>query len=160
MESVVLAKHHGIDQVEDGESGAVEIVPVHPDRLDIAWPIVEPWVANALAYGPKLYVPRDIYEYIAKKEMILWIAIQNSRIIGMSITSVHQFPQAKVADIHWTGGDKHKSDVWLDRMMDTLKKWAKHCGADLLAGGGRRGWIKKYGFRETSVNFEMELRDV
>jgi|694.fasta_scaffold37394_6 hypothetical protein len=160
MESELLAKHHATDSVVNDASEPVEIVPVHPDRLDVAWPIVEPWLANALTYGPKLYETRDIYGYIAKKEMILWIAIQSSRIVGMSITSVHQFPQAMVADIHWTGGDKHKSEVWLDRMMNTLKKWAKHCGADVLAGGGRRGWIKKYGFRETGVNFEMELKDV
>lgn len=158
MESIIESRPSGTHDVAR-RAAEVEIIPVHPDRLDTAWVIVEPWVANALKYGPKLYTTDDVYDYVQRKEMILWVAIQDSRIIGMCITSVHQFPQARVADIHWTGGDIHKSDVWLDTMMNTLKAWAKFCGADFLSGGGRRGWIKKYGFKEEGVLFSMELKD-
>lgn len=159
MEPQLNTKFGSVDPIVHAEA-AVEIIPVHPDKIDVAWPIVEPWVANALKYGPKLYLTEDVYGYLEKQEMILWVAIQSSRVIGMAITSVHQYPRALVADIHWTGGDVNRSEAWMNPMMEVIKGWAKHCKADLLAGGGRRGWIKKYGFKETGVMFEMELNDV
>lgn len=94
---------------------------------------------------------------VLDKRMILWAAIDDGRIIGFAITSMTDYPRAKVADIHWTGGEINASEAWMNEMLRVLKGWAMHYGATKLGGGGRRGWIKKYGFKEVGCMFEMEL---
>ena len=134
----------------------VEIVPCHPDHLPVVWPIVEPWLVKALTYGPDLYGPEDIKERIAEKLFVLWIAILDGEIIGFCIVSVVKYPRATVGDVHWTGGAQHKGRLWLGEMFEVLKSWARNSGCTKLGGGGRRGWIEKFGIKEHGVMFEME----
>lgn len=153
-----------VDSVKSSESQVdvtrradVDCVPCHPDHLPVVWPVIEPWLIKALGYGPDFFGPDDVKALVADKTMILWLAIDENEIIGFCITSIVQYPRARVGDIHWTGGAQHKGRKWLDEMMDVLKIWARHSGCTKLGGGGRRGWINKYGFKEHGVLFEMEL---
>lgn len=134
-----------------------EIVPCHPDHLEVVWPVIEPWLERALKFGPDLYASGDIKALVANQMMILWIAIDEKEIIGFCIVSVVKYPRCTVGDIHWTGGAVHKGKAWLDEMFEVLKAWAKHSGCQKLGGGGRRGWIEKYGFKEHGVMFELDL---
>lgn len=136
-----------------------EIIPCHPDHLEVVWPIVEPWLAKALKYGPDLYGTEDVKELVANQSMLLWLAIDEKEIIGFCIVSIVKYPRALIGDIHWSGGAVHKGRYWLDEMFEVLKAWAKHSGCTKLGGGGRRGWIEKYGFKEHGVMFELELKD-
>lgn len=138
---------------------AIEIVPIHPERIADAWPIVEPWLEKAMSYGPKLYTTESIRLKCLDKEMILWggIDVKTVELVGMSITSLQEYPLALVADIHWTGGKPGRGDEYLALMLEVIKQWAIKNGATKMGGGGRRGWIKKFGFREAGVMFEMDL---
>jgi hypothetical protein len=136
-----------------------DVVPCHPDHLPVVWPIISPWLERALKYGPDLYGVDDIRAMVQSTSMVLWLAIDANEIIGFSITSIVKYPRCTVADIHWTGGATHKGKFWMDEMLRVLKAWARHSGCQKLGGGGRRGWIEKYGFKEHGVMFEMELGD-
>lgn len=140
----------------DGEKKA-ECVPCHPDHLPVVWPIIEPWLKSALTYGPDLYGTDDIRKLVEDQRMILWLAIDENEIIGFCIVSIVQYPRCVVGDIHWTGGAHHKGRKWLHEMFEVLKAWGRASGCTKLGGGGRRGWIEKFGFKEHGVMFELEL---
>lgn len=135
----------------------LEIIPAHPDHLAIFWPKIEPWLANALTYGPPLFLPEDIKEKLKSKDFICWLAIIENEIIGFSIVSIVQYPRARVCDIHWTGGVKHLGRAWLKGMLQVIESWAKSSGCTHSAGGGRRGWIEVFGFKEHGVMFIKDL---
>lgn len=136
---------------------ALEIIPAHPDHLKVFWPIVEPWLAAALTYGPPFYNTDDIKAKVESKDMICWLAIVGPEIIGFTITSIMQYPRALVCDIHWTGGAKHRGRQWLRGMLDVIEAWAKDAGCTYSGGGGRKGWIDVFGFKDMGVIFIKEL---
>lgn len=139
------------------EVEGVDIVPVHPSKLDVVWPTVEPWLRRAMEHGPGLYEPEDVLEGCRKTEFLLWVAIENERVIGMTVTSLDKYPRRTVANIRWGGGETHEGRKWLHAMVRTLKAWGKHFGADLLGGSGRRGWLRGFGFREAGCLFEDDI---
>lgn len=135
----------------------LKIVPAHPDHLKVFWPIILPWLEEALKHSPVLFLPEDIRQRVADKDFICWLALVGTEIIGFSITSIVQYPQAKVCDIHWTGGAKHRGRQWLAGMLEVLKGWAKSNECSMLGGGGREGWIDVFGFKKSGVLFIMEI---
>jgi len=136
----------------------VEIVPVHPTKLDLAWPTVEPWIQEALKYGPQLYTTDSIKKLLIEKKMFLWVAITDGKdIIGTGITSISDYPLARVLDIHWIGSPKGKGVLWLRQFFKIMKEWAKQNDCTKLGGGGRRGWVKMFGFKEVGVMIEYNL---
>ena len=144
------------------ETGAVQeaattIAPVHPSKLDMIWPAVEPWLLRAMEHGPPLFTTADVLEHCRRGDFVLWIAIQDESPIGMAITSLDVFPQATIASVRWAGGEEGKGRDWLNRMLLVLKAWGKHFGAKFLAGMGRKGWLRGYGFRDGGVIFEMDI---
>lgn len=135
----------------------VEIVPVHPSKVHLVWETVEPWLKRAMEHGPGLYDTGDVVDAIAKAEFILWVAIRGDKVIGMTVTSLDVYPQKKIANIRWGGGEVHAGRDWLTRMVETLKIWGKQYGATTLGGSGRRGWLRGYGFREAGCLFEQDI---
>jgi hypothetical protein len=133
------------------------IVPVHPAKLDLVWPIVAPWLAKAMEHGPNLYSTDDVLDCCRKAEFILWVAILEERPIGMAITSLDTYPQSTIASIRWAGGEDGMGREWLKQIVVVLKAWGKHFGAKYLAGMGRKGWLRGYGFRDGGVVFEMDI---
>lgn len=138
----------------------IEIIPVHPTKLDAVWPVVEPWLVKAMEHGGGLYAPEDVLEACRRTEFILWIALDVERdaIIGMTVTSLDVYPRKKVATIRWGGGNTGDGRRWLHDMVVVLKGWGKHFGADTLGGAGRRGWLRGYGFKERGCLFEDTIQ--
>lgn len=138
-------------------SKQLEIIPAHPDHIRIFWPIIEPWLEQALTYGPRLFDTQDVKHKVADKDMICWLALIENEIVGFSITSIVQYPKARVCDIHWTGGAKHRGREWLVGMLEVIKSWGKQSGCNLVGGGGREGWLEVFGFKKHGVLFVMEI---
>jgi hypothetical protein len=136
---------------------SVSIVPVRPDRIAVAWDTIEPWLEKAMEHGPRLYDPSDVREACEKKEMILWVAIDAERIIGMAITTLEKYPRMTLMVARWAGGERGKGREWLKAMIDELGKWGREWDAALLTGGGRAGWLSGFGFRQDGVLFSKEL---
>lgn len=134
-----------------------EIVPVHPEKVPLVWDTVLPWIERALEHGSGLYTPMDIFEAIQRTEFLLWVAIRDKKVIGMTVTSIDVYPRKKVATIRWGGGETHEGRDWLLPMVDELKRWGKHFGAEVLGGSGRRGWLRGFGFREAGCLFEQDI---
>jgi hypothetical protein len=134
-----------------------QIVPVNPDRLDMVWPTVEPWLDAAMKHGPRLYGTADVLAACKEKSMILWVAIISERVIGMTVTSLETYPQMTILVARWAGGPKGQGRQWIKDMIDELKHWGRAWDASLLTGGGRRGWLSGFGFVESGVLFTMDL---
>jgi hypothetical protein len=110
-----------------------------------------------MRYGPKLYDTADVLAACERKEMILWVAIVNERVIGMTVTSLETYPQMTIMVARWAGGPKGQGRQWIRDMIEELKKWGREWGARLMTGGGRKGWLSGFGFKEHGVLFEMDL---
>lgn len=146
------------EEAVQGEDGAVDIVPVHPSKVHMVWDQVSPWLEKALEHGDGLYSSSDILEHIMSQAFILWVAVKDEEIVGMSIASIDVYPQKTVASVRWTGGKPHAGRDWLLPMVDELKRWGKHFGASLLVGGGRKGWLRgPYGFKQSQIIFEQDI---
>ena len=125
--------------------------------LDKAWPIIEPWLEAAMQRGARLYEPDDVREACEHKEMLLWVAIDSDEIIGMTVTSLQKYPRMTIAAIKWGGGRLGRGREWLLPMVATLRQWAEHEGAEILMGGGRKGWLHGFGFRDAGVIFAIDV---
>ena len=134
-----------------------EIVPAHPSKIDLIWPIILPWLERSMEHGPKLYTTDDVLDLCKTNMSTLWIAIENDKPIGMTITGIEVYPQMQITSIRWAGGDLGAGRFWLHKMLEVLKGWAKHNGSSLLAGQGRKGWLRGYGFRDGGVTFEVDI---
>jgi len=140
-----------------GKTPEVQIYACHPQYLERVWPVIEPWLARALTFGPDLWTTEFIGQQLQNKERILWLATTETEILGFCITTLTTFPKGMVLEINWTGGATHKGRYWMHQMFDVLKAWGLHCGANKLGGGGRRGWLEMFGFKEHGVMFVLEI---
>lgn len=125
--------------------------------LDKAWPLILPWLEAAMKRGVQLYDPSDVLDACRETRMVLWVAIEDGDLIGMTVTSVEKYPRKTLAIIKWGGGRLGKGREWLLPMVATLRQWAANCGATSLMGMGRRGWLRGFGFEEDSVTFTMDI---
>lgn len=145
------------DDAQAGQAPIVEIVPVHPDKVNLIWDRVAPWLERSMEHGSRLYSTEDILACIMRTEFVLFVAVRDERLIGMTISSMDDYPQQRVVTVRWAGGEPGEGRDWLHDMIDTLKAWGARSGATLLAGAGRRGWLRGYGFRESGCLFEQGI---
>jgi hypothetical protein len=110
-----------------------------------------------MEHGDGLYAPDDVYAHIMRQDFVLWAAIKDERVIGMAVASIDAYPRRTIATVRWAGGEPQAGRDWLHPMIDELKRWGKHFGATQLAGAGRRGWLRGFGFRENGVLFEQGI---
>ena len=129
-------------------SEAIDIVPCHPSKLDGAWLSVQPWLAAAMKEPPTLYSERDVFESCERKDMILWLAMTSSEVVGMAITEVISFPRGVVCEIKWSGGKDARRGEWLPLILKTIEGYARHFSINWLGGYDHNGRLRELGFED------------
>ena len=90
-----------------------------------------------------MYNLSDIKEKIHQGMFHIWGG-KNS----VMITEIVEFPQVKVLNLLFCGGDYKE----LEAMMPSFEQFAKHFGCKRIYGGGRKGWLRKI----KHLGFEQE----
>lgn len=134
-----------------------QIVMVRPDRVDLCWPTVEPWLDKAIGGALRLYDTGDVRLGISEERMALWVAIVDEKVIGFAVTSVEKYPRMTLMVVRWCGGEIGRGREWLGAMVAELEKWAREWGCAELTGGGRPGWLRNLGFEEHGVMMRKRL---
>ena len=103
------------------------------EHWEIEFDRLEHHIKRALKHQD-MYNLSDIKEKIHQGMFHIWGG-KNS----VMITEIVEFPQVKVLNLLFCGGDYKE----LEAMMPSFVQFAKHFGCKRIYGGGRKGWLRK-----------------
>ena len=139
------------------------------EALPRVWPHISAWAAETCKHSAGCYEAVDIYRAIMMNEMRLWLAhpvgasIAFEPPIAFAVSRVLRYPRKWFLDVPFIGGEEGRMDEWFRPLFDVLIAFSHASGCQgRLSGGGRKGWLRKAGFREAGVwaVYEENLSDV
>lgn len=133
----------------------ISMVPY--EEIPHVWPKVMPFLVEAVKLYAHRYSIEDILEQLLTQEQSLWVAYDDE-IIGAVAVKIVEFPKGRVLNIDLVGGKQIED--WYKDMNDTLYRYAKDIGCNLITAYGRPGWkamAKKQGFKTVTYIFEREV---
>jgi hypothetical protein len=122
-----------------------DVTGVLAGDLDYVWPTVEPILQRALDRSRGEYLAEDLHGYIKRREMQLWIAVNDGEIKAACLTEIVNFPRLKVCRLVIAAGEGMHH--WVKLGSDIFKDWAKAQGCEEIRGGGRKGWSRALGWK-------------
>lgn len=132
----------------------IQVIPTKV--LPAFWHHLAPLLNKAFNVGDRRVKLQDLYDDALQGTYLVWAIIDEEKkeFVAALTTRAVRYPRGKGLAIEFLGGDR--MDEWLDKLMEELKKHAKHNGCEWLECFGRKGWAKK-GWKPAYVAFEMEL---
>ena len=129
------------------------ITRVPKDDLLFIWSQVAPLIEKAL---DETYSIKDILYGISTGRMQLFISWNNNKVESAVVTEIAQYPQAKVLRYFLAGGTNLNN--WLERIQETIEKFAKNNKCTHLEVAGRKGWVRKLkGFKMKAIITKLGL---
>jgi len=129
------------------------ITRVPKDDLLFIWSQVAPLIEKAL---DETYSIKDILYGISTDRMQLFISWNNNKVESAVVTEIAQYPQAKILRYFLAGGTN--LDNWLERIQETIEKFAKRNKCTHLEVAGRKGWVRKLkGFKMKVTILSKEI---
>ena len=114
--------------------------------------LLEPAVNRSLGR----YDLNSLHAALLHREMQLW-CVWDRVMIAAVLTQMNVWPTGmKTARVVMAGGMYMKK--WT-HMMDLIEQWAKANGCKYLEAGGRPGWKKVLGWKQTAVELVKDLSD-
>lgn len=135
----------------------MQAIAVRPDLTPKVWPLIENWVAEALAEGNADIAPSAVKAHLGRGSMQLWLAWEDKRAHGCCITEFAESVRGKSVNLVVVAGLNFKK--WRP-LTKTIKDWAREQGCIRLEAGGREGWtryVAKDGWRKVRTIIEMRL---
>ena len=126
----------------------MRIEAVHTDHFQLAWPLVEGFIASALEYSHGEYTVEQAKVYLSTGQWALYVAVDDAGALhGAGAVQFNNRPNDRVAFVVAIGGKMFTSkDTW-QQFVGLLKAR----GATQVEGAAResiaRLW-KRYGFEE------------
>jgi hypothetical protein len=126
----------------------LSIQPVFTAALHQAWPLVEPFLADALKWGGDDYTVEQAKVYLARGDWLLVVAVDEENTIhGAAAVNFNNMPNDRVAFVVAIGGKLISSQDTYAQFTALLKAH----GATKIQGAAResiaRLWTR-YGFKE------------
>ena len=137
----------------DGDSVLVLVLPHH---VSGHWLEVEPMIAQALKRGHSHWSALNIFEYLLKGEMLLWLSKRGDEIEACGVTQIINYPLSRVCSILVISGKV--SENWL-RFEADFTEYARKQYCTQMEGYGRRGWqrLAPEGWEPIQVVFRKKL---
>ena len=129
---------------------------VPTEFLDKVWPDVYGYMANVAARTHGRYEADDIKTLITDYDHQLWIAFDESKIIGAVVTCVLHYPRKSYISCPFVTGEEFSR--WKKPMLELLQKWAKDNDCDGLESTARVGWSRVFkddGYKVLWQTFEL-----
>jgi hypothetical protein len=131
------------------------LVDVPREHLEIVWPQVEHWIAEAASLSHH-YTLQDVADALADGSAQLWLA-WDDKPIACAVTQLCASAQGRYCSIWITAGDD--LNKWID-LTDELEEWARQHGCKFMEAMPRPGFakaMKSRGYRMPHVILEKEL---
>lgn len=109
------------------------------------WDVVEPFVAKCFdKYGEHRWNPDDILQLLIKKDLQLWLVVEDDAICTVVLTNILCYPRCKELNIFMVSG--RRPENWEADVLDNLIEWGKSHGCQYVTSMGRRGFTKMPGW--------------
>lgn len=123
---------------------------LHPKHLDSAWPVVAPWLIQAIGNEDSWGQIEEIRSGIATGLMQLWVVQEKQRgdLLAVFVTEPQIVGNIHSLVIRWMGG--REIDRWLEN-IGVIERWAMRQGFAKVEIWGRPGWSRRFahlGYRE------------
>ena len=129
------------------------VTRVPSEDVEFIWSQVAPLLEKAL---DETYNIEDILYGLANDRMQLFISWNNNKVESAVVTEIAQYPQAKVLRYFLAGGTNLNN--WLERIQETIEKFAKNNKCTHLEVAGRKGWVRKLkGFKMKAIILSKEI---
>jgi hypothetical protein len=113
-----------------------------------AWPLVEKYLADAVAWGGEDYTLEQVKVYVSSGQWLLVIAVDEQGVIhGAATVTFLNYPNDRIAFITFIGGKLISNKDTFGQLKDLLKA----NGATKIQGAAREAIARlwsRYGFEE------------
>lgn len=138
----------------------VQVFMVPQDEIVPMWPLVRPWVLDALEYTGGRASEASVLFDLATQKNTLWVVYseEKGRIVAFFTLKVVKYTGRQLLSGELLGGGDLED--WAGAVCDTLRRYAKDTGCDGVEMYGRAGWervLPKLGWRKAMVLFEMDM---
>ena len=120
----------------------VTLVP--HEALPKVWAEVAPLIAKVVT-KPEVFgtTVLDVYDWCLKGKFHLWIMVDEDtkKIKAAGVTTISIHPGHRVLTVPFADGSD--VELWLEKWMTILEKFAVDCDCSALQICGREGWIRK-----------------
>ena len=133
------------------------IGPLQKEAFDGIWPVVEPYLANALERDGWKLRPDDLHNQITSGVMGLYVVqdFKTAEILAALACEVQEYPNAAVFSIAFAGGKD--MERW-QHLIAEIEMHAKALGCHVVRIPGRAGWARVFPeYREAHRVFEKEI---
>ena len=132
------------------------LVMVLPHQVSGHWLEIEPMIEKALVRGGSHFSALNIFEFLLKSEMLLWLSKRAGRIEACCVTQIVNYPLARVLSILLISGSDHRN--WLHFERDIIE-YAKKQYCTQMEGYGRFGWgrIVPEGWKAVQIILRKKL---
>ena len=125
----------GVEQVGMNYSVAL----VNPTDIHELWPVVHKHIEKMLHHSEGELELEDFYTGLIEGGMMLWIAIDEKKIVASMVVQIIPYPRKRVLRIISIGGDRMKD--WIT-YLPKVEDWALTIGCSHIECWGRKGWEK------------------
>ena len=130
------------------------VTQVPKEDLLLIWDQVSPLLEKAI---DETYFIKDVLYGISNNHMQLFISWNNNKVESAVVTEIAEYPQAKVLRYFLAGGTNLIN--WLERIQETIEKFAKKNKCTHLEVAGRKGWERKLkGFKMKAIILSKEIK--
>ena len=113
----------------------ITVCGVSPEYLDRAWTVSAPHLAGALTRGCRGYTLEDVRRLLDDEKAMLWHVRRGDDVAA----SVVCYPDRRGGCVHiWLMGGEDM-EVWIDTLIQTLRRYARDEGLSALQAEVRPG---------------------
>lgn len=134
----------------------VSVVPT--EQLQVAWPIVAPMLAPAVALSNGRWSMGSLYAAIGAGDHTLWLVVDSQLTPHASFTTrIAKYPLKSMLAWGFVGGEAMPE--WFDAVSEMIDRYVVDAGLAGQEHGGRLGWdrsLRAAGWRRTGMMHEKD----
>jgi hypothetical protein len=137
----------------------ISLIPY--EHLDEVWPKIEEYMEGAAEYTFGRFIAEDILDGLKTKPQQLWIAYNETEILGGVVTEIMVYPRMNTLTMHFTGGKELPK--WKDPMLSALQLFAQANDCSVIESFGREGWgrvFKNDGYKSRFTVYELPVEKI
>ena len=135
------------------------VLHVRPEDCYSVWPKVKAALEPAIERTNGRWKPEYVFAALINGAQTLWVVIDSEEKIQAGFTTeIITYPERRMLMIHYLGGTGF--DKWFPHMREPLLNFSRHFGCQGIELNGRAGfwkWLKKEGFKRSSIYYEMDI---
>ena len=136
------------------------ISAVPKEAVGVVWAGVSRVMQKSVETSRGKYHIDDLYHGIQTGLYVLWVIMEEEKVIAAITTRIISYPGKKAMAMDWIGGSR--MGEWLPMAQKTMERFAKDNKCTHLEGYGRKAggrWLGRYGWDPEYIAYRMELKD-